>query len=144
MSESNGRSTSIVPKLHLVWHMRLIRPFWNEFHLTSPVHSEPAIRHALVTIGALNERLRPSTAEEIVAKGQDPNLKLALSSYNKAIKYLTKQMQQNDSDLIALLTCVLFICVEFLQDNITQAPNSCPPGLCHYSSSGKNPRGEER
>jgi hypothetical protein len=94
--------------------------FWNEFILQLS-HSEPAIRYALVAIGALNERLRPSTDPGMVSQNRDPNLKLALGSYNKAIKHLTTQMQQNNSDLIALLTCILFICVEFLQDNINQA-----------------------
>ena len=96
----------------------------------------------MVTIGALNERLRPSTAEEIVAKGQDPNLKLALSSYNKAIKYLTRQMQQADSDLIALLTCVLFICVEFLQDNITQALTLVHQGCAIIQAQETTPEGK--
>ena len=115
--------------------------FWNDFILQVS-HSEPAIRHALVTIGALNERLRPSTAEEIVTNGQDPNLKLALSSYNKAIKYLTKQMQQKDSDLIALLTCVLFICVEFLQDNITQALTLVHQGCAIIQAQERNSEGK--
>jgi hypothetical protein len=97
----------------------------------------------LVTIGALNERLRPSTAEEIVTNGQDPNLKLALSSYNKAIKYLTRQMQQTDSDLIALLTCVLFICVEFLQDNITQALTLVHQGCAIIQAQERTPEGKK-
>lgn len=59
--------------------------------------------------------------DEIVSQNQDRNLKLALSSYNKAIRSLTRQMHQSSSDLIPLLTCILFICVEFLQDNISQA-----------------------
>lgn len=93
--------------------------FWTEFILQIS-HSEPAVRHALVAIGALNERLRSSTGE-LSLSNQDRSLKLALSSYNKAIKHLTKQMQHGESDLIALLTCILFICVEFLQDNIAEA-----------------------
>lgn len=94
--------------------------FWNGFILQLS-HSEPAVRHAVVAIGALNERLRPTKDDGTGSQNHDSHLKLALGSYNKAIKHLTTQMRQEKLELIALLTCILFICVEFLQDNVNQA-----------------------
>jgi hypothetical protein len=110
--------------------------FWNEF-LLQLSHSEPAIRYALVAIGALNERLRPKKDYDVVSRGSDPNFKLALSSYNKAIKHLTTQMQHENSDLIALLTCILFICVEFLQDNVNQALTLVHQGCAIIRAQGR-------
>lgn len=117
--------------------------FWNEFILQLS-HSEPAIRYALVAIGALTERLPPSTDHGMVSQNQDPNLKLALGSYNKAIKHLKAQIQQNNSDLIALLTCILFICVEFLQDNINQALTLIHQGIAIIRAQDRMPEGNKK
>ena len=115
--------------------------FWTEFILQVS-HSEPAVRHALVAIGALNERLRSPTEDALISSKDDQSLKLALNSYNKAIKHLTMQMQKRNSDLIALLTCILFICIEFLQENITEALTLVHQG-CAILRTQQKPSNEE-
>lgn len=92
--------------------------FWTDFVLRVS-HSEPAIRHALVAIGALYEGLVPVQAGRLPSS--DTHLKVALSSYNKAIKCMTTENQLDRSNLTALLTCILFVCIELLQDNIAEA-----------------------
>lgn len=98
---------------------------------------EPAVRHALVAIGALNERrdmfisdlrhngpassMRQQSTEIVTmaAGGQqqqhdDP---FAISQYNKAMSHLARNVSGSGSMSVdsTLLACILFICVECLR-----------------------------
>ena len=109
--------------------------FWTDFVLRVS-HSEPAIRHALVAIGALYEGLVPVQAGGLPSS--DAYLKVALSSYNKAIKCMTTENQLDRSNLTALLTCILFVCTELLQDNIAEALMLVQQGCAILKAHGTN------
>jgi hypothetical protein len=102
--------------------------------------SEPAVRHALVAVGALNERrdlyvkdvtysktvvttsshsIEASTRQE----REQHNDPFALSQYNKAISHLAKAMNSSSSNSVdtALLVCILFVCVECLRGDYVPA-----------------------
>jgi hypothetical protein len=102
--------------------------------------SEPAVRHALVAVGALNERrdlyvkdvtytksVMTTSSQALKASNlQEPeqhNDPFALSQYNKAIAYLAKAMNSPSSNSVdtALLVCILFVCVECLRGDYQPA-----------------------
>ena len=102
--------------------------------------SEPAVRHALVAVGTLNERrdvyLRDVTFTRSIVidhpletgstfhcQQQQHNDPFALSQYNKAIAHLANAMNSPSSNAIdtALLVCILFVCVECLRGDYAPA-----------------------
>jgi hypothetical protein len=113
--------------------------FWN--HLVLAVsQSEPAVRHALVAVGTLNERrdkyLREVTYSKSIVidhpietgatfhcEQEQHNDPFALSQYNKAIAHLANAMNSPSSNSIdtALLVCILFVCVECLRGDYAPA-----------------------
>ncbi|KAL9114278.1 MAG: hypothetical protein Q9227_001700 [Pyrenula ochraceoflavens] len=53
---------------------------------------------------------------------RDENHQLAVRSYNKAISRFNEMTRQGAVAIpLALVSCILFICIEFLQDNLTHA-----------------------
>jgi hypothetical protein len=88
--------------------------------------SEPLVRLAIMAVGPLFEYMQheasssPTKDTEAVVSGR--RYQFAIQCYNKAITALMRRMEQDDSaEDIALLTCVLFICIEFLQGNEAEA-----------------------
>ncbi|KAK5120504.1 hypothetical protein LTR85_006159 [Meristemomyces frigidus] len=109
--------------------------------------AEPAIRHAMVAVGSLH-RLRERGANplpmvqsilaqdppfESVPKTKhttDPNDPFAMAQYNKAISHLSKRLQDPVSaNEIALLTCILFVCVEFIRGDVDPAIKHFKAGM---------------
>ena len=110
--------------------------FWN-CHILQLSHNEPAIRHALVAIGALHQQfelharplprvddirsLLPKPVRytvKYVKSTSDENRKnaFALGQYNKAIRLLSCRLQDASMDVeLVLLSSLLFICIEFLR-----------------------------
>lgn len=90
-------------------------------------HAEAAIRHAMIALGALAEQrdrsvgLVPQYSYTIpkmsgTLKVQNSDSPFALQQYNKAIRALTaRRATPNGSIEVALLVCILFICIEFLR-----------------------------
>ncbi|KAK6443461.1 hypothetical protein LTR95_000288 [Oleoguttula sp. CCFEE 5521] len=95
--------------------------------------SEPSIRHAMIALGSLSESREKSIVASplrrtipigdplaskipqfVTVEGQDDPF--ALIHYNKAITHLAQRMQRSDTATdIALLSCVLFVCIEMLR-----------------------------
>lgn len=98
--------------------------FWtrNVLHL---VQTEPAIRYAAQALGAM------------YAQGTEPDIKavsrmtdFALTSYNKAIRALfVGDPSANERKLIILVTCVLFVCLEFMRGETAAAIRHINSGL---------------
>lgn len=71
--------------------------------------SEPAVRHAVLAVSSLHEGLMTATVGGATQS-------FALQQYNKSIAHLLDQMNNSlVNPLASLLTCVLFVCIEFLQ-----------------------------
>ena len=87
--------------------------------------SEPVIWNAVLAIGSLYEhpRISPYPIECVgVSPVMDRHHHRALKWYNKAIAGFKIHIQQNpDDSSLALLSCLLFICIEFQQDNYSNA-----------------------
>jgi len=102
--------------------------------------SEPAVLHALVAVGTLDERRDvylqdvsytrsvvidhpPETGASFHPQQEQHNDPFALSQYNKAIAHLANAMNSSASNSIdtALLVCILFVCVECLRGDYAPA-----------------------
>lgn len=120
--------------------------FWSRIVLQIG-QTEPAIRHAMIAVGALNEQRERQTrsipvrallvndplAADVprLPKQQQQNDPLALVHYNKAILHLSERMKSTTSDTadIALLACLLFVCVEMLRGDDCPAMKHVKSGI---------------
>lgn len=87
--------------------------FWRSVVL-QVAQAEPAVRHAVLAVSTLHEGLTQGT----IVQSTDGCLtqSFALQQYNKAIARLLDQINNPPTKpLASLLTCVLFVCIEFLQ-----------------------------
>lgn len=93
-------------------------------------HSDPVVRHAAIAVGSIGERLRIHNV--LTLQNQDANSyhSYARQQYQKAIKLLRQRLSSRteQSVLVALVSCYLFICFEFLQGN--------DAGACLHLESG--------
>ena len=107
---------------------------------------EPSIRHAMVALGSLHEqreqgvRMVPvmptviehgsdKTSQPLVTRFDGHNDQFALAQYNKAITHLSKRMNTDSSIEVALLACILFVCVEFLRGDAAPAVKHFKSGM---------------
>jgi hypothetical protein len=77
--------------------------------------SEPAVKHAVLAVSSLHESMMaPAVYGHSDAEDRHS---FALSQYNRAIACLLDQMRDVDArPLVPLLTCVLFVCIELMQN----------------------------
>lgn len=107
-------------------------------------YAEPSIRHAMVALGALHEGREkgirtvpnlfpgghPGSEENQMAVIKHPDNtseQFALNQYNKAIMHLSKRLNGDQSTEVALLACILFVCIEFLRGD-------AEPAVKHFKS----------
>ncbi|KAF5970599.1 FAD-binding protein [Fusarium bulbicola] len=103
--------------------------FWTYF-VVQMAQSEPAARHALLTISSLFESFEP--AKESVAD------EFAIMHYNKAISILTRDTKPCVDTV--LLVCMMFICIEFLRGNREAAITHASHGVHLLNSEGHKSR----
>lgn len=103
--------------------------FWSRIVLQL-AHSEPAVRHALIALGSLCET-ETGTMKYARAKfAADENYRFVLTQYNKSVRSLVQRMNETTySDEVGLVTCLLFICMEFLRGNYHAAFTHMKNGL---------------
>jgi hypothetical protein len=92
--------------------------------------TEPPVLHAVLTLGAVHRR------DTIGGKGQsrvipDEQEKFMLQHYVQAIRHLRPHFSVKDraSTHVALITCVVFVCLEFLRGNFQTAELHLENGL---------------
>ncbi|KAK5652686.1 hypothetical protein OQA88_10280 [Cercophora sp. LCS_1] len=100
--------------------------FWERLVVQLSV-TEPAILHATIALAAAHKRgivsgqiRRPFPATNNPEMVMDPNERLALQHYNKAIRHLCQHLQKRDQQSlrITLASCVVFTCIELLKGDI--------------------------
>ncbi|KAM7222398.1 hypothetical protein V8F06_002176 [Rhypophila decipiens] len=75
--------------------------------------TEPAVKHAVLAVSSLHEGMMRGM---VPYADMGDRQSFALWQYNKAIGYLLDQMRHVDAKpLVPLLTCILFVCIEFMQ-----------------------------
>ncbi len=90
-------------------------------------HSEPVVRHALLAVSSLYE------AQEFSQPATDHSYSLsrfALQQYTKAINLLSRTTGDTPhTPQVVLISCLIFIWLEFLQDNIDTALGHLKSGI---------------
>lgn len=119
-------------------------PFWQRT-LQQIGQNQPAVKHAVVAIGALHEKLLSDACE--THSDEKRQTEFALEQCNMSIQCLTKQVDGMKSpDLRVLLTsCVLFTCFEAMQGHCEQALDHASRGyglLKQYETKLANDLGE--
>lgn len=91
--------------------------FWSQTALQM-AQSEPAVCHALVALGHLQKTEPGSLKHARAGFAAGSQHGTHLSHYNKAVKCLVDRMAEPSyPPEIALVTCLLFVCIEFLKGN---------------------------
>jgi hypothetical protein len=96
---------------------RLDTDFWLRTILQM-AHGEPGVRSALVALGHLNKSQSGSLqhARQFAVTASNPERKVFLQSYNKAIRHLVNDMgKPSFTAEMGLVICLLFACIELLQ-----------------------------
>lgn len=91
--------------------------------------TEPAVKHALVAVGALHMLYYRKDVFSQIGYYSEPAYTLALQQYNKAIKSLNKSLTDDggNQQRVVLFTCVLFIFFEVIRGNE-------PAALVHFEN----------
>ncbi len=99
--------------------------------------NEPVIRNAVLAISCLYEYPQNSPypiEPDTVPREVNPHHRQALKWYNKAIAQLNHCLQEQQDSSLALLSCLLFVCIEIQQDNISNALTLLEKGFKMLSS----------
>lgn len=108
---------------------RFDQEFWSKTSLQL-AHSEPAVRHAIIALGYLNQT-EPGSLKHARSKFQVVHgNKIFLHHYNQAVRKLVDRMTDTSySPEIGMVTCLLFVCIEFLRGNYCTAFTHMTNGL---------------
>ncbi|KAF2467367.1 uncharacterized protein BDR25DRAFT_305745 [Lindgomyces ingoldianus] len=94
---------------------RFDNEFWSRISLQM-AYTEPAVRHALVALGYLSRQETGSLKHARLGFTNGDKRKLFLLHYNKSVRHLVHRIAEPSySPEIGLVTCVLFVCIEFLR-----------------------------
>ncbi|OBT75689.1 hypothetical protein VF21_05924 [Pseudogymnoascus sp. 05NY08] len=118
-------------------------PFWSTLVFQASAR-DPAVLHALIALGAVD--LGKATRELACAKERVRGYeRVALVQYNKAIVSLGVHFRNKDGDArrVALITCMLFICIELLRERFKTANTHLSNGLKLLSEMRRG-EGEEK
>ncbi|KAH7166544.1 hypothetical protein EDB81DRAFT_782423 [Dactylonectria macrodidyma] len=89
--------------------------FWSRLVLQLS-HSEPSIRHAVSAISVIYQDIESSLRHPAGYVNANPE---AQQEWNLAIKSLSARIQAHpNSNLVPLVCCLLFTCIEFLRGNV--------------------------
>lgn len=122
--------------------------FYNKFLLQAGQY-EPAIRYAMMACGAMHEHYEfevvPALDKRSGAMLAPPKPPFALSSYNKAISALMKQLSSGTGSVESVtMCCLLFTCLECLRGDPQSAAAHLRSGgsiLASWMSRNKTIRG---
>jgi hypothetical protein len=108
---------------------RFDQEFWSRTSLQM-AHTEPAVRHAIIALGYLNQT-EPGSLKHARSRFQVMHgNKVFLGHYNEAVRKLVDRMTDPSySPEIGLVTCLLFVCIEFLRGNYCTAFTHMTNGL---------------
>jgi hypothetical protein len=93
-------------------------------------HAEPAVRHALIALAYLHSTEDGSMRHARSRFASQRESKFLLSHYNKSVRGLVDRIgEAKYSHEIGLVTCLLFVCMEFLRGNYHTAFTHLTNGL---------------
>jgi hypothetical protein len=90
------------------------KAFWSRTCLQM-AHSEPSVRHAVIALGFLN-KIESGSIKDARSLPTVDSRQTLLDHYNLSVKHLVKRIAEASyTPEVALVTCVLFVCIEFLR-----------------------------
>ncbi|RKU44161.1 hypothetical protein DL546_006204 [Coniochaeta pulveracea] len=104
---------------------------------------EPAVRHAVLAVSSLHEDMLQERSSSVA----DGSLRqsFALQQYNKAIACMLGLMTEAEvKPLSPLLTCLLFVCIEFMQSKDVDSLNHLEKGRQILSQLKRKPTGSTK
>lgn len=108
---------------------RFDQDFWSKISLQLS-YSEPAVRQAVIALGYLNKTESGSIKHARLRYQVEHGNKVFLHHYNQAVRKLVERMAEPSYvPEIGLVTCLLFICIEFLRGNYCTAFTHMTNGL---------------
>lgn len=108
-----------------------VSTFWDTLLLQASL-SEPAVLHAVLALSSVHKReILNYSAQSQSNEPQDEQEYFMLQHYIKAIRHLQPHFSATDSFSVrvALITCVVFVCLEFLRGHFKTAQNHLQNGL---------------
>jgi hypothetical protein len=104
--------------------------FWNTVVLQVSDTQAP-VRSAIIAFSGLHESFEKSHSNKAAIYHTDEDKLLALQQYNKAVRQTAQLLDMKDptSCRVALISCLLFVCLELIQDNYTFSINHLIGGL---------------
>lgn len=101
--------------------------FWNTLVFQASVN-EPAVLHAVLALSSIHKDGNTYRQSQDCPDEQE---QVMLSNYSKAISHLKPHFSSKDrsSVRVALITCVLFVCVEFFRGHFKTAQTHLTNGL---------------
>lgn len=105
--------------------------------------TEPAVRHAVLAVSSLHEDM---LQEGLSSSANGPSRhSFALRQYNKAIAWMLGLMAEAEvKPLSPLLTCLLFVCIEFMQRKDVDSLNHLEKGRQILSQLKRTPTGSTK
>jgi len=105
--------------------------FWETLLFQASLN-EPAILHAVLTLSSVHKKgVLDSTDQSRNADPPDEHEQFMLQHYLKAIHHLQPHFEARDKPAIrvALITCLVFVCIEFLRGHFETAQTHLDNGL---------------
>lgn len=104
---------------------------WNQLVLQLS-HSEPCVLHAIVAVGAMHRFTGGKCPSLNASNYLGPGNPFAINQYIKSLYHLRERLdgpKDSTCEQVALMTCLLFICLEMLQGNRASALVHLQTGL---------------
>lgn len=115
--------------------------FWD--HLVLQVsHAEPTVHHAMLALSSLYEAYESSRMNhtDIVGSQAERPLSFALQQYTKAVGLLASNIATEQPSFQAILiSCLIFVWIEFVQSNLDTALHHLQSGLQILKDSRQSP-----
>lgn len=105
--------------------------FWDHLVLQAS-YTEPCVRYALLALSSLHESYETISLEPQSSAGEKAKTlrRLALKQYTRAVRLLANNLSTEQPPLqVILISCLIFIWIEFLQDNLETGLGHLKSGL---------------
>lgn len=92
--------------------------------------AEPSLRHAVIAIAALHEEFANKRLGGVSPGHENSESMFAVNQYMKAISHLRRSLSAGkQAPLTALMSCLLFVCFDYLRGNFDSAMMHLQSGL---------------
>lgn len=103
--------------------------FWEHLILQAST-AEPSLRHAVIAIAAIHEEFTDRRLGGVSPGHESSESIFALNQYMKAIAHLRRSLSAGkQAPLTALMSCLLFVCFDYLRGNSDSAMMHLQSGL---------------